>query len=122
MLESKIEKTVCRYAEELGLLAEKFKTPNRRSVPDRLFSGPDGLHFYMEFKATGKAKTIHPEATGHEGSQYRDHQKRRKLGHRVYVIDDIEYGKRVINFEVTGNPAWLSKESGRLLPSSPTDL
>jgi len=113
MLEKDIESKVCSYAKAQGMLAEKFKTPNKKAVPDRIFSGNGGLVFFIEFKATGKAKTIHPDATGHEGAQWRDHQRRRTLGHRVYVIDSIEAGKRIINFEATGDASWLSDQSDR---------
>lgn len=116
MLEKDIESKVCSYAKAQGMLAEKFKTPNKKAVPDRIFSGNGGLVFFIEFKATRKAKTIHSNATGHEGAQWRDHQRRRKLGHRVYVIDSIEAGKRAINFETTGDAAWLSDQSSGFQP------
>ncbi len=110
MLERDIEDAVCKYARKYLFLAEKFTSPNRRSVPDRMFSGPAGLHFFIEFKAPGKTPTP---------KQARDHARRAALGHRVYVCDDVEDGKRIINFEITGDPAWLSAESSRLLPPPP---
>ena len=118
MLEKEIEQKVCEYAKSKGLWPEKFKTPAKRAAPDRIISGFPGTVFFVEFKATGKAKTIHPGATGHEGRQYRDHLKRRKLGHRVYVCDSVEYGERIINFEITGNAAWLSAESNQIQSAS----
>ena len=101
MLEKDIESAVCKYATvTYDMLCDKFTSPNRRAVPDRLFPGHGDHHFFIEFKATGKAKTVHAGATDHEGRQYRDHEKRRKRGHRVYVIDDIEEGKQVVDAEV----------------------
>lgn len=106
MLEKDIESAVCSYATQTyDMLAEKFQSPSRLAVPDRLFCGHGDHHFFIEFKATGKAKTVHKDASGHEGRQYRDHEKRRKRGHRVYVVDDIEEGKRIVDTEVQASRA-----------------
>lgn len=124
MLERDIEKAVCDYARTKGLTAEKFTSPNRRAVPDRLLTGPGGLIFFIEFKATGKAKTVHSGATGHEGRQWGDHQKRRANGFRVYVCDDIEQGKRIVLTEagITAHP--VSEESDQVFaaPRSGDDV
>ena len=37
MLEKQIERKVCDYAKNKGLLAYKFTSPARAAVPDRLF-------------------------------------------------------------------------------------
>jgi hypothetical protein len=55
MLEKQIEKKVCDYAKERGMLVYKFTSPNRMAVPDRLFICPDGRVFFIEFKREGQS-------------------------------------------------------------------
>lgn len=92
MLEKQIEKKVCDYAKEKGMLCYKFTSPSRRAVPDRLFINRDGEHFYIEFKREGEKATL---------AQEREHHRLR--GHRVnvYVVDDVYAGKRIIDLWVT---------------------
>jgi hypothetical protein len=92
MLERDIEKRVCEYARARGCEAEKFKSPNRGAVPDRLFTAPGERVWFCEFKAPGKKPT--PQ-------QQRDHDRRRAMGFRVYVIDDVDEGKRMVDAEMT---------------------
>lgn len=86
--EKDIEDAVCRYARRLGFEAEKFVSPAKRSVPDRMFSGPGRKLFFIEFKAPGCKPTK---------KQKRDHERRREMGFEVYVIDDIDAGKALVN-------------------------
>lgn len=95
MLEAPIEKAVGDYAKSKGLLFEKFTSPSKRSVPDRILTLPCGSMFFIEFKATGAKPTV---------LQTRDHEKRRSMGVIVYVCDDIEQGKKFIDDEL-----WRSK-------------
>ncbi|MDR9452134.1 MAG: VRR-NUC domain-containing protein [Acidimicrobiia bacterium] len=89
LLECDIETPVCRYAERKhGMKAEKFTSPGRRSVPDRLFSCIGGGVFFIEFKRPGKTATP---------KQEKDHQRRRDMGFRVFVCDDIDQGKRIVD-------------------------
>jgi hypothetical protein len=88
MLEKQIEKAVCDYAKDKGLLAYKFTSPNRAAVPDRLFVHPMGHVFFIEFKATGKKPTP---------AQEREHSRLRGHNSQVFVIDDINEGKFVID-------------------------
>lgn len=93
LLEKDVENPVCRYARNrYGMKAEKFTSPGQRSVPDRLFSVPSarngGFCFFIEFKAPGK------EATE---KQAKDHKERRKMGFKVFVVDDITRGKRIVD-------------------------
>ena len=93
MKEAYIEQRVCYYAKtKYGILTDKFTSPNRRSVPDRLFCLCGGRTFFIEFKAPGKKPTA---------QQHRDHERRRALGHHVYVIDNIETGVKIIDYEAT---------------------
>jgi hypothetical protein len=88
MLEAKIEEKVCNYAKERGFLVYKFTSPNRAAVPDRLFVHPTGEVAFIEFKATGKKPTP---------AQEREHMRLRGHNINVYVVDDIEEGKAVID-------------------------
>ena len=98
MLESTIEKYLVKRIEAIGGTAEKFTSPNRRSVPDRLVllghrieEDPYGCRLpqpliiseviFVELKAPGKKPTP---------AQQRDHERRRALGFRVEVLDSIE--------------------------------
>lgn len=88
VLEKTIENAVCRYAAKYGIVAEKFTSPGKRSVPDRLMLVPGGKVFFIEFKAPGKKPTE---------LQLSDHKKRRAMGFTVLVIDDVKKGKRMID-------------------------
>ncbi len=96
LLEKDIESPVCRYARDVHRMkTEKFTSPGRRAVPDRIFSKRGGQVFFIEFKAPGKKATP---------SQEKDHAERRTMGFRVYVVDDVAEGKRIID-----NEAMVSK-------------
>lgn len=88
VLEKDIEGPVCKYARVKGILAYKFTSPNRRSVPDRIFLGPGGLVFFVEFKAPGAKPTE---------SQAREIRRLRALGHIVEVVDTVLKGQRLID-------------------------
>lgn len=81
MLERDIEKKFVAHVKSLGGTAEKFTSPARRSVPDRLVTLPGGRIIFVELKATGK------EATA---AQAKDHDRRRALGCDVRVINSLE--------------------------------
>jgi ribosomal protein S6 len=81
MLEKQVEATLVRRVKELGGLCEKFVSPGRRSVPDRIITLPNGRIVFVELKAPNKAPTE---------LQRRDHDRRRALGCDVRVIDNIE--------------------------------
>ena len=81
MRESTIENRLKRGVEALGGLFEKFTSPGRRSVPDRLVSLPGGRIVFVELKAPGKEPTA---------LQAKDHARRRALGFDVRVINTVE--------------------------------
>lgn len=91
MLEKTIEKKVCDYAKEKGMLVYKFTSPARIAVPDRLFITATGRVFFCEFKAPGKKPTP---------AQEREHHRLREQGCAVYVIDNLEGGVSMVNGEV----------------------
>lgn len=81
MLESKIEAALVQRVKALGGTAEKFVSPGRRSVPDRLITLPGGVIVFVECKAPGNRPTP---------AQSHDHERRRALGCDVRVIDSLE--------------------------------
>ncbi len=81
MLEEQVERALVRRVKSLGGTAEKFTSPGRRSVPDRLVTLPGGRIIFVELKAPGKTPT---------DKQARDHERRRALGCDVRVIDSPE--------------------------------
>lgn len=81
MLENAVEAALVRRVKVLGGLCEKFVSPGRRSVPDRLVTLPGGRIIFVEIKAPGGKPTP---------LQNRDHKRRIALGCTVYVIDRIE--------------------------------
>jgi hypothetical protein len=70
-----------------AFLCIKFTSPNRRSVPDRMFIRA-GLVFFIEFKRAGAKPTA---------MQDREAQKIAAQDIEVYFVDDIEMGKSIID-------------------------
>lgn len=93
MLEKQIEAKVCEYAKSKDVLAYKFTSPNRAAVPDRLFIGPTGRVWFAEFKREGQKPTP---------AQEREHARLRGHNISVFVIDDVEQGKAVVDSMVAG--------------------
>jgi hypothetical protein len=81
MLERDIEKALVKRITALGGTCEKFTSPARRSVPDRIVCLPGGVVEFVELKAPGKKPTE---------KQERDHLRRRAIGCVVRVIDSLK--------------------------------
>lgn len=81
MRESAIEAYLVREVAKRGGIAEKFSSPGRRHVPDRLVLWPERMPHFIELKAPGKNPTP---------GQLRDHARRRAMGLIVRVLDSIE--------------------------------
>ena len=98
MLEKVIEERVCKYAETKGLMQYKFTSPQRRSVPDRLFFLKGGRSFLIEFKREGQKPTLQ-----------QDREHKRLLAHEVpvFVVDNVDEGKRIIDLMCNEVPSWL---------------
>jgi hypothetical protein len=92
-LEKDIERKVCLFAKQLGMLVYKFTSPSRASVPDRLFILLGGNIFFVEFKRRGQKPTA---------AQTVEIEKIRKQGVQVYVIDDVDAGRCIISDEYHG--------------------
>ena len=93
MLEKQIETKVCDYAKTKNVLVYKFTSPARAAVPDRLFITPDGRMFFVEFKREGQKPTP---------AQDREHNRLRGSNVNVFVVDNVEQGKSVIDLMVMG--------------------
>lgn len=77
MLERDIEAYLVKRCKELDILCEKFTSPQRRSVPDRILTYC-GRVLFVELKATDKKPTE---------AQVRDHERRRDHGAEVVWLD-----------------------------------
>ena len=75
--EADIELYLCAQIAKVYGTCEKFRSPGRNNVPDRIVMLPGGLIFFVECKAPGKQPTP---------AQQRDHDRRRALGQAVYVV------------------------------------
>jgi hypothetical protein len=81
MLESKIEKALIARVNALDGTCEKFVSPGRRGVPDRIVTLPGGRIIFVELKSpTGRLSP----------SQIRDHERRIQMGCDVRVINNLE--------------------------------
>lgn len=88
MRESVIEQYLVKRVEELGGEVRKVRWIGRRGAPDRLVMCPSPQDFrwwcstvWVELKATGEKPEAH---------QLREHDRMRRMGQRVVVIDSIE--------------------------------
>jgi hypothetical protein len=85
-LEKVIEGKVCKLAKSFGILQYKFTSPQRRSVPDRVFLY-GGKVWFVEFKRAGETPTA---------AQLIEHEKFQKVGIEVFVVDSVETGKALM--------------------------
>jgi hypothetical protein len=83
MIEREIEKRVKTYAESKGWLTRKWTSPGHSFVPDQIFINPVGRVIFLEFKRHGGLPTA---------GQLREHEKLRKQGCSVIVIDSVAMG------------------------------
>lgn len=81
MRESRVEAYFVGRVKMAGGLERKFVSPGRRSVPDRLCGFAANRFAFVELKATGEK--ARPD-------QLREHNRWRKLGFAVYVLDSYE--------------------------------
>lgn len=81
MRESVIEKHLVKRVKELGGEIRKAQWIGRTGAPDRRVMLPGRPPVWIELKATGIAAEPH---------QIREHNRMRRLGELVEVIDSIE--------------------------------
>ena len=80
MREKIIEKELARAVKAKGGIAPKCTSPGFDGMPDRLVLLPSGRMAFVELKAPGKKPRALQEAR---------HKLLRRLGFKVYVIDEI---------------------------------
>lgn len=88
MKEKDVEKYLVKEVRKLGGTAYKFKSPQRRSVPDRLCVCPEGVLAFVECKATGEEPTE---------AQYREMERLIERGHWVTWVDRYSDVDKFIN-------------------------
>lgn len=87
MRERDIEAHLVRRVKELGGEIRKVAWPGRRGAPDRLVMLPGRRAVWVELKAPGKEPT---------SQQIREHNRMRRLGELVEVIDSLEGVERLL--------------------------
>ena len=87
MREKQLEHLFLMEVKCIGGLALKFVSPGFSGVPDRLVLIPDGKVGFVEVKAPGK----HPRPL-----QTARHRQLRKLGFKVYVLDNPQQIPEII--------------------------
>ncbi len=81
MRERVIEEHLRLRVQQAGGLALKFVSPSMRGVPDRIVFLPEGRIVLVELKRPGEVPEPH---------QARLHERLRRLGVCVLVLDSIE--------------------------------
>lgn len=87
--ESTVEEECCKLATSQGWLNRKVEWVGSRDAPDRVFI-KDGRTIWVEFKAPGK------EA---RDTQRIEHNKMRKFGATVYVVDNVSDFRKALTLE-----------------------
>ena len=78
--EKQIEQALVRAVKNMGGIAPKFVSPGFDGMPDRIVLLPHGLMAFVEVKAPGqKPRPL----------QVSRHGLLRRLGFKVYVLDDM---------------------------------
>ena len=81
MLEKNIENKLTTAVKKAGGIAPKFVSPNYDGMPDRLVLLPDGVCAFVEVKAPNKKPRPLQKAR---------HKMLKRLGFKVYVLDEAE--------------------------------
>ncbi|AGL03753.1 VRR-NUC domain-containing protein [Desulfoscipio gibsoniae] len=79
MSEKHIEQKLVKAVKAAGGIAPKFISPGLAGMPDRLVLLPEGKIAFVEIKGYG----IKPRPL-----QVKRHEKLRRLGFKVYVLDE----------------------------------
>lgn len=91
--ERDVEKAFVKAVKECGGICPKFTSPGTAGMPDRMVLLPGGRMVFAELKRKGeKPRPI----------QVRRHEELRRLGFRVYVIDDADAIGEVLH-EIQGS-------------------
>lgn len=87
MREQTVEAYLVERARALGGEVRKIKWIGRRGAPDRIVWFADGREIWVELKAPGAKPEPH---------QLREHERMRRMGRRVEVVDSIERVEEVL--------------------------
>ena len=88
MRESFIEEKLTRAVKQNGGVCWKFTSPGTAGVPDRIILMPKGRIAFVEVKAPGeKPRPL----------QLSRHKLLRRLGFKVYVLDNIDDIEKIIS-------------------------
>lgn len=90
MLEAELERKICEYVRRHGGRAFKFVSPGAPGVPDRLCVLPGGCLIFIEVKRPGRKDGLSVQQKKIIGWL-------RKLGCTVWVINDYETFRRLID-------------------------
>lgn len=103
--ESDIERRLVLRVKALGGEVRKVAWQGRKGAPDRLVMLPRSVYdvdtdeftftIWIELKAPGGAATFPKNA--HERAQHREHERMRKMGQRVEVVDSYERIEEVLS-------------------------
>lgn len=88
--EIEIELKAVDYAQSKSILLKKCSIPGERNWPDRIGLCQNNHTFFIEFKRPGE------EA---RKSQLQNHRMLKRLGYQVYICDNIETAKEIIDKE-----------------------
>lgn len=91
MIEASVESYLCEQVQKIGGEVRKVRWEGRRHAPDRRVMHPR-LQVWVELKAPGKKP---------RSGQLREHERMRRLGEDVRVIDTLE-GVDALVAEVVG--------------------
>lgn len=108
MLEKTIEQKVAAFAKTKKVLAYKWVSPQNAGVCDHIFIY-QGRTWFVEFKQFGKRPTPLQAAV---------HQKLVRQGVHVYVVDSVEIGRKVIDYEIGESTERPDRAIVRLLEGS----
>lgn len=87
MQEKTIEQKLVRTVKSMGGIAPKFVSPGFTGMPDRIVLLPGGHMAFVEVKAPGEKPRPLQRAR---------HEMLRRLGFRVYVLDDEQQIQQII--------------------------
>ena len=87
MLEKYLERKIVSKAKKLGYIADKYRSPSNRGVPDRIFISETGKLFFVEFKSKkGKLSKLQTKKISELTARKQS----------VFVIDDEETGMKLL--------------------------
>ena len=88
VLEARVVSETKKAAKAAGFQHRKMKYVGQNGCPDDFFWGQNGNLIIIEFKAPGKEPEEH---------QAREIARLRKLGFKVFVVDNVEFGKAIFD-------------------------